>query len=187
MSVDLFTDESGNFEMPEEFESAEHFAEIESMIGENKHSSDGMAEDIIRSFVQAAAGEMHMKTLIEKKIAEVEEGLTSVDDMEEFESGIDFYKSLAFDFAELRRKQMLYLFEMYGCSGDKGMWCTVKHAAIMMITSFEVWQASNNDAELHQRSFDANRIFIKCLSKFIGVEITSCAACFADMLKGKEV
>ena len=33
---------------------------------ENKHSSDGIAEDLIRSFVQMASVELHTKTLIQK-------------------------------------------------------------------------------------------------------------------------
>ena len=41
----------------------------------NIHSSDGMAEDLIRSFTQIANAELHVKTLLEKRISELENGM----------------------------------------------------------------------------------------------------------------
>ena len=46
---------------------------------ENKHSSDGIAEDMIRSFVQVGCAELHAKTLLEKFSAELENGIVDVE------------------------------------------------------------------------------------------------------------
>lgn len=152
---------------------------------ENKHSTDGIAEDIIRSFVQVASAEMHAKTLLEKRVSELENGLIDLDtDLESQLSKISDAKEEISVLAEVRRSDMLYLFNMYGGQGDKEQWCTVKHLGIAMMTAFEAWQASNLDEELLSSAMNKNKLFIKSLAKFLGVEITECAACFADILKG---
>lgn len=147
----------------------------------NKHSSDGIAEDMIRAFVQTGCAETHAKTLIEKYHAQLESGLT--DDanatIEKMNACVDEVNSLA----ELRRRTMLALFNMY--DGDKDYWCMVKHLGIGAYTLFEAYQASDDDAELLSLAIDANKAFITALSHFLGTEITDCAACFADMLKGE--
>lgn len=147
----------------------------------NKHSSDGIAEDMIRAFVQTGCAEIHAKTLIEKYHAQLESGLT--DDanatIEKMNASVDEVNSLA----ELRRRIMLALFNMY--DGDKDYWCMVKHLGIGAYTLFEAYQASDDDAELLSLAIDANKTFITALSHFLGTEITDCAACFADMLKGE--
>ena len=50
---------------------------------ENKYSTSGIGEDIIRSFTQIASAELHAKTLLEKRISEVENGLISEEEMNE--------------------------------------------------------------------------------------------------------
>lgn len=147
----------------------------------NKHSSDGIAEDMIRAFVQTGCAETHAKMLLEKYHAQLESGLT--DDanitIEKMNASVDEVNSLA----ELRRRIMLALFNMY--DGDKDYWCMVKHLGIGAYTLFEAYQASDDDAELLSLAIDANKAFITALSHFLGTEITDCAACFADMLKGE--
>lgn len=152
---------------------------------ENKHSTDGIAEDIIRSFVQIASAEMHAKTLLEKRVSELENGFIDLEtDLEQQLSKISELKIEINDLAELRRSDMLYLFDLYGGQGDKEKWCTVKHLGIAMMTAFEAWQASDNDEALLTSALDKNKLFIKAVSQFLGVEVTECAACFADILKG---
>lgn len=153
----------------------------------NLHSTDGLAEDLIRSFVQIAVLEMHTKTLLEKCISEQENGLVDMDDMNVFREMSEKETSLReelIELAEIRRDDMRYLFELYESKGDKTKWCSVKHLGIAMMTAFEVWQASDDNAELENMYIRKNKLFIKALSQFIGVEVTECASCFADALKG---
>ena len=39
---------------------------------QNKHSSDSIAEDLIRAFTQVGNTELHTKTLLEKRVSEIE-------------------------------------------------------------------------------------------------------------------
>ncbi|MCB5951816.1 hypothetical protein LI951_07045 [Enterococcus sp. BWT-B8] len=153
---------------------------------ENKHSTDGIAEDIIRSFVQIASAEMHTKTLLEKRISELENGLIALEKEEILEQQFVKISELKEEIqvlATLRREDMLYLFNLYGAVGDKEQWCTMKHLGIAMMTAFEAWQASDEDESLLSGYLTKNNLFIRSVTKFLGVEVTECAACFADILK----
>lgn len=154
---------------------------------ENRHSTDGLAEDLIRSLVQIASAEMHAKTLLEKRVSELENGLLDVEQDEVLTMQLDRIAELKEEIeelAELRRGDMLYLFELYGSKGDKEQWCLVKHLGIAMMTAFESWQASDREEALLSAYLKKNQLFIRSVSRFLGVEITECAACFADSLKG---
>ena len=148
---------------------------------ENPHSSDGIAEDLIRSFVQFGTAEMHLKTLVEKTLAKIEN--PSPDDPDDLMEQLVGYEDQMEEVASLRRKAMLTLFEMY--NGNKDAWCLVKHLGIGAMQMFEAYQASDNDVELFNLWVESNKAFTKALCVFLGVEITDCAACFADMLKEK--
>ena len=146
----------------------------------NVHSSDGIAEDLIRAFVQYGSAEMHLKTLVEKTLAKIEN--PSPDDGDLIPLLTDYEEQLD-GVASLRRKTMLSLFKLY--NGNKDNWCLVKHLGIGAMQMFEAYQASDNDADLYNLWIESNKAFIKALCGFLGVEITDCAACFADMLKEK--
>lgn len=146
----------------------------------NVHSSDGIAEDLIRAFVQYGSAEMHLKTLVEKTLAKIEN--PSPDDGDLIPLLTDYEEQLN-EVASLRRKTMLSLFKLY--NGNKDNWCLVKHLGIGAMQMFEAYQASDNDADLYNLWIESNKAFIKALCGFLGVEITDCAACFADMLKEK--
>lgn len=153
---------------------------------ENKHSSSGLAEDLIRSFVQIASAELHVKTLIEKRVSEIENGFYTD---EEVQGAVDEVGTLTeeiISLANMRRSQMLYLYKLFGEKGDKEQWCMVKHLGMAMYTAFESWQASDDDPDLFDQYLEINRMFIKSVTKFIGSEITSCASCFSDILKAEE-
>lgn len=151
-------------------------------------SETGIAEDLIRSYVQFGCAEIHAKSLYEKTIAELNNGLIDVTDegvrskhlerAEMFETDINSY-------AEMRRNIMRVLLAMFP-NGDKAMWCQAKHLGIGMMTLFEAYQASDDDVELLQMAYEANEAFTLAMSRFLGVEISSCAACFADSIKGEE-
>lgn len=154
---------------------------------ENKHSSDGIAEDMIRAFTQMGCAETHAKTLLEKFQAQLEDGLIDVSNPEVVDKHIRKINETIEeinDLASSRRAIMLRLFEMY--DGDKDYWCEVKHLSISAYTLFEAYQASDDDTTLLNLALEANRRFIRALTHFLGVEITDCAACASDAIKAKE-
>lgn len=155
-------------------------------MAENIHSTDGIAEDLIRSMVQIASAELHAKTILEKRVSELENGLVDLDDSSKQLGKIAAAEAELIELAQIRREDMLFLFELYGSKGDKEKWCTVKHMAMASMTAFEAWQASNNDPQLQEMALKKNKLFIKSLSAFLGVEVTECASCFSDALKGRE-
>ena len=151
----------------------------------NPHSTDGIYEDLIRSFTQLICSEGHLKSLIEKTTSELENGIVNVDDPEELNKALDKLDNLQQELVEIaatRRKMMVKLYEAY--EGDKDYWCQVKHLANAAYTAFEAWQGSDDDAALYELALETNAHFVKALSHFIGTEITSCSSCISDMLKG---
>lgn len=150
----------------------------------NIHSSDGMAEDLIRSIVQIGCAEVHAKTLYEKTVAELENGLIDIGNDDVVQSRLKKIESIKEEissYASIRRKTMLYLFGMF--DGDKNYWCEIKHLGIAAYTLFEAWEASDNDDDLLDIAMEAQKAFTRALCAFLGKEITDCAACFADMIK----
>jgi len=146
--------------------------------------SDGTSEDLIRSFVQVGCAEVHSKTLLEKYTAQLENGSIEEEAVNEQVDKINDTIDEINELAELRRSIMLRLFDMY--EGDKDYWCLVKHLGIGAYCAFEAYQASDNDAELLNIALQANKRFVKAMSRFLGTEITDCAACFADFIKARK-
>lgn len=154
----------------------------------NLDSSSGAAEDLIRAFVQMGCSELHLKTLYEKTLAEMENGIADMSDPEVRNAYIDKVNAYREDIAEaaqLRRRMMIHCFEMFD-GGDKEVWCMVKHVGIASMCAWETWQASDDDPELLDIAVESNKLFVKYLTRFLGMEITSCASCLSDYLKGKE-
>ena len=152
----------------------------------NKMSESGIAEDIIRSYIQFGCAEIHAKSLYEKTIAELNNGLIDVEDSEAVAKHLEraeMFKDDINNYASLRRDVMRSLLELFP-DGDKSMWCQAKHLGIGMMTLFEAYQASDDDVALLHLAYEANEAFTNAMSRFLGVEVTSCAACFADALKG---
>lgn len=152
----------------------------------NKNSETGMAEDMLRSIVQLGATEIHYQTLYNKARAELENGLIKVEDEKIRDSQInkiEYYRSEIACIADVRRRLMKHLFDMF--EGNKDAWCLVKHLGIAMMTAFEAYQASDDDLDLLDIYFDINKEFNKAVTDFLGMEITDCAACVSDMLKGE--
>lgn len=157
-------------------------------MAKNEHSSDGIAEDLIRAFVQIGCAENHAKTLLEKAQSELEEGIIDVEDRDVALTQVDKINQLTEEtnrLADLRRKMMLKLKELYP-DGDPSFWCMVKHLGVGAYTAWEVYQASDDDPDFFNIAIEANKAFIRALSSFIGVEVVECAACFSDILKGEK-
>lgn len=151
---------------------------------ENKHASNGLAEELIRSIAQLGAMEYHYKTLIEKGNSELENGIVELNTNEaliEQMQKIDSLKRELIDTANLRRRIMLKVFEMF--KGDKDMWCIVKHALIAEEQIFESWQASEDDPDLLNMWLEANKMSNRAITRFLGAEVTDCASCVSDFLK----
>ena len=154
-------------------------------MGANKLSETGQAEDLIRAFVQYGCAEIHAMNLYYKTTAEMENGLVDVNDPEVIQKQLEkseMYQEDIETYANLRRSAMRKLFDMF--DGDKDVWCLVKHLGIGAMTMFEVYEASDNDPELLNMAYEANKAFVKAITRFLGVEIGDCAACLSDALKG---
>ena len=148
---------------------------------------DGIAEDMIRSIVQLSCSELHQKTLYEKYTAELENGLIDTENQDVVDKHVEKIEEALEDLnelAQLRRRAMLTLFNLY--DGDKSYWCQIKHLGAAAYCLMECYLASDDDAEILTLAMDANRAFTRAISHFIGVEITDCAACLSDLLKGEK-
>jgi len=156
-------------------------------MAKNNLSESGQAEDLIRSYIQFGCAEIHAKTLYEKTIAELNNGLIDVEDADVRNAHLEKAQMFRDDintYAGLRRDVMRKLLEMFP-NGDRAMWCQAKHLGIGMMTLFEAYQASEDDVELLHMAYEANEAFTLAMSRFLGVEISSCAACFSDSIKGE--
>ena len=154
----------------------------------NVDSETGMAEDMLRSIVQLGATEMHYQTLYNKSVAQLENGLIEVEKDEVREKQlekINRYREEINDVADVRRKMMRKLFSLFD-GGNKDAWCLIKHLGVASMTAFESYQASDDDAELLDLYYDINKEFNKAVTDFLGAEITDCAACLSDFLKGEK-
>lgn len=152
----------------------------------NDMSEVGYSEDLIRSYIQFGCAEIHAKTLYEKATAQLENGLVDVTDPDVLQSQLDKceqYKEDINTYADLRRKLMRKLFEMF--EGDKDMWCQVKHLGIGAMTLFEAYQGSDDDVELLNMAYEANKAFVSAMTRFLGAEVSDCASCLTDFLKGE--
>lgn len=151
----------------------------------NELSETGMAEDMIRAYVQFGCAEIHAMNLYYKTTAEMENGIVDVEDSSVLQNQLEKCEQYQEDintYADLRRSVMRTLFNMF--EGNKDVWCLVKHLGIGAMCIFEAYEASDNDPELLNEAYEANKAFVKAMSRFLGVEITDCAACFADAMKG---
>lgn len=148
--------------------------------------ADGAAEDLIRAFTQLACTEGHLKTLIEKYNSRLTEGVADVTDDVEREDLIERINDTLDELdqvSELRRGVMIKLMDMYE-DADRDFWCVVKHTAVGVYNLFEAYQATG-DAEVLNLYLESNARLVKMLTLWLGVEITTCASCFSDILNGR--
>lgn len=150
-------------------------------MAENKYSTEGMLEDLIRAMVQLACTELHEKTNLERLNADLELDKISYEEFVKQEPELtDSLERIT----ELRRVHQRLLYELSGENGDMKQWCKVKHMALAMYTTFEAYQASDNDGRLYDAYLKVNKLFIETMTKFLGMPVTDCASCFTDILKG---
>ena len=154
----------------------------------NQNSEIGAAEDLLRSIVQMGCAEVHAQTLYYKATSELENGIVDVTDQDAVQKHLEKLEMFREDidtYAGLRRRMTRSLFDMFdGEDKDKNMWCQIKHLGIASYTAFETYQASEQDPELLLIAYETNRAFVKAVTRFLGVEISDCASCLSDSLKG---
>ena len=154
----------------------------------NVNSEVGASEDLLRSIVQMSCAEIHAMGLYFKTTAEMENGLVDVTDPEVINKQLDkadMYQEDIETYGNLRRSMMRSLFDMFD-GGDKDMWCMVKHLGLSAMQCFEAYENSDNNLDLLNLAYEANKAFTKAVTRFLGIEIGDCAACLSDALKGKE-
>lgn len=154
----------------------------------NKSSEVGSSEDLLRAIVQMGAAEIHAMGLYYKTTAEMENGLVDVDDPEVLQKQIEksnMYLEDIETYATLRRQMTTALQSMVGTEeANKDMWCMVKHLGLSMMQCFEAYENSDNNLELLNLAYEANKAFTKAVTRFLGIEVTECSACLSDSLKG---
>ena len=159
-------------------------------MGVNRNSEVGSAEDLLRAIVQMGAAEIHAMGLYYKTTAEMENGLVDVEDNEVLQRCIDkanMYLEDIETYATLRRQMTTALKDMVGTEkADKDLWCMVKHLGLSMMQCFEAYENSDNNLELLNLAYEANKAFTKAVTRFLGIEISDCAACMSDALKGEQ-
>lgn len=152
----------------------------------NSMSTSGMAEDMIRAFQQMSCAELHLITLYQKTLAELENGIIDVEDDTIRNAHIEKaeqYREDLINVTNVRRDMMRACFEMFD-DGDKDVWCMVKHLGTSSACAWEVYQASDDDPTLLQIAIEASKLFTRFITQFLGMEITDCASCLSDYLKG---
>lgn len=158
-------------------------------MAKNVNSEVGSAEDLLRAVVQMGAAEIHAMGLYFKTTAEMENGLVNIDDPEVLQKQIDkaeMYREDIETYATLRRQMTTALKDMVGTEeANKDMWCMVKHLGLSMMQCFEAYENSDNNLELLNLAYEANKAFTKAVTRFLGIEISDCSACLSDALKGK--
>ena len=157
-------------------------------MGRNENSEVGASEDLLRAIVQMGAAEIHAMGLYYKTTAEMENGLVDIDDNEVLQKYLDkanMYLEDIETYAVLRRRMTTALKEMVGTeNADKDLWCMVKHLGLSMMQCFEAYENSDNNLELLNLAYEANKAFTKAVTRFLGIEITDCASCLSDSMKG---
>lgn len=157
-------------------------------MSKNPYSETSQAEDLIRALVQMGCAEIHAQTLYYKATAELDNGLIDVADAEAVQKQIkkiEMFREDMTSYADLRRRMTRTLFELFdNDEKDKNMWCQIKHLGVSAYTTFETYQASDDNPELLLLAYETNKAFTKAIARFVGVEVSDCAACLGDSLKG---
>lgn len=158
-------------------------------MGRNAKSEVGAGEDLLRAIVQMGCAEIHAMGLYYKATSELENGLVDIDDNEVLQKHLEKAEAYRADIeicADLRRQMTNALADMVGTEDrNKDMWCMVKHLGLSMMQCFEAYENSDGNVELLNLAYEANKAFTNAVTRFLGIEITSCAACFADAMRGE--
>lgn len=158
-------------------------------MSKNPYSESSQAEDLIRALVQMGCAEVHAMTLYFKATAELDNGLVDVTNSEVVQKQIErieMFKEDIQTYADLRRRMTKALFDLFdNKEKDKLLWCQIKHLGLSAYQIMETYEASDDNSELLMLAYETNKAFTKAISRFVGVEVTECASCLGDALKGE--
>lgn len=152
----------------------------------NHQSSIGLTEEMITNLLNAVAFEYHQKINCDKyhSILHIK-GVDSEEERLMYEDLLSNTMTLLKQATDIRRNTMRIL-QYLSVSDNKDLWCSLKHVAVMVITSFEAWQVDLNNSELEEHYHSTVELFNNVISSFLGFAPVPCSACFADMLQNKE-
>ncbi|MDD6383960.1 MAG: hypothetical protein PUG13_00875 [Streptococcus hyointestinalis] len=160
---------------------------------EKRLSSVGKVEDMLTQIKNMIAIEYHLNILVKKYEDQIEfwymggdtSELTDEEkkELSKTEDNLFFAETELIDITGSRREAMKALLALANESGNKDLWCTLKHALIAEITAFEVWQVDLKDIKSKDRFLDAERRTNRFVARFLGYEVTACSACLADQLE----
>lgn len=91
------------------------------------------------------------------------------------------YKKMS-ELLEERRNAMRLLKEMW-VNVDEHMWCLVKHSIACYQFSQELLNTDMNNFDYMWLAEAAYQYMYECISKFLWVELVTCARCLSDALK----
>lgn len=159
----------------------------------NKESSVGIVEDLITHTMHMVGTEYHLNILVRKYEDMIKywyadgntEYLSTKDlaELEETEAKLVQTISMLKEVTEARREAMRAINKHSNETGNKDLWCTLKHILCGCITAFEVWQVNLDDLDTKEHFLNVSRIANQVIASFLGYEVTPCSACLADSLK----
>lgn len=153
----------------------------------NYQSSIGLTEELITNLLNAVAFEYHQRINYEKYYSIL--NIKGVDTDEErimYSELLDNAKKMLDLGTKIRRSNMQLLSSISQNENGKDLWCSLKHVAVMTITSFEAWQVDLEDKNLESYYHETVELFNTVISQFLGFAPVPCSACFADMLQNQE-
>lgn len=151
----------------------------------NKHSTIGKAEELINILLNAIATENHARINYEYYWSSL--NIKQLDDIqleEEYKHKLELEKEILIKATEFRRNVMTALFNLG--DGNHKQWCTLKHMAEVLESSFETWQTDLSNKEYERLYHSSVELFNLVISDFLGFEPVACSACLADAMKSQE-
>lgn len=153
----------------------------------NKQSSVGLTEELLTNLINTVALEYHFRITVEKYYSLLYvKGTTDEDVRSSLTKKLQFAKETLERTTEQRRSVMRALQSLSTEDANPDLWCSLKHAAVQMITAFEAWQVDMNNVEVEEIYHSAVELFNVVVAGFLGFYPQPCSACFADSIRSQE-
>lgn len=153
----------------------------------NKQSSVGLTEELLTNLINTVALEYHFRITVEKYYSLLYVKGTSDEDVRSsLTKKLQFAKETLERTTEQRRSVMRALQSLSTEDANHDLWCSLKHAAVQMITAFEAWQVDMNNVEVEEIYHSAVELFNVVVAGFLGFYPQPCSACFADSIRSQE-
>ena len=148
----------------------------------NKDSQRWAETELIELIANLIAGYSHHSELynsLQSDLAHPE--LYGDEQLSQMEEDSRWHYEKMVDLLERRREAMRKLKEM-AVDCDDHMWCLVKHAIATYQFSQEVLNTNMDDLDYIHLAETSYQYMYECISKFLWVEIVTCARCLQDEL-----